>query len=180
MKEGTAIFTNLKRCKAYKTGYVDGVANSIAATILQACDHRVMGEGTGMVLHNMWTVAIGNADELRNQADKLDAWMKASRSLFMNRCGGKITEEELKDIMDKETLLDPDTALEIGVIDEIAGRTTVEIDEAMQCSKEIEKMRDKIKRSNFSNQLKEFEELTKPEKEEKDVSMQTFFNMFSM
>lgn len=82
--------------------------------------------------------------------------------------------------MDKETLLDPDRALEIGVIDEIAGRTTVEIDEAMQCSKEIEKMRDKIKRSNFSNQLKEFEELTKPEKEEKDVSMQTFFNMFSM
>lgn len=180
VKEGTAIFTNLKRCKAYKTGYVDGVANSIAATILQACDHRVMGEGTGMVLHNMWTVAIGNADELRNQADKLDAWMKASRSLFMNRCGGKITEEELKDIMDKETLLDPDTALEIGVIDEVAGRTTVEIDEAMQCSKEIEKMRDKIKRSNFSNQLKEFEELTKPEKEEKDVSMQTFLNMFSM
>ena len=180
VKEGTAIFTNLKRCKAYKTGYVDGVANSIAATILQACDHRVRGEGTGMVLHNLWTVAIGKADELRNQADKLDAWMKASRSLFMNRCGGKITEEELKDIMDKETLLDPDTALEIGVIDEVAGRTTVEIDEAMQCSKEIEKMRDKIKRSNFSNQLKEFEELTKPEKEEKDVSMQTFLNMFSM
>ena len=175
VKEGTAIFTNLKRCKSYKTGYVDGVANSIAATILQACDHRVMGEGTGMVLHNMWTVAVGNADELRNQA-----WMKASRSLFMNRCGGKITEEELKDIMDKETLLDPDRALEIGVIDEIAGQTTVEIDEAMQSSKEIEKMRDKIKQSNFSNQLKEFEELTKPEKEEKDVSMQTFFNMFSM
>ena len=48
VKEGTAIFTNLKRCKAYKTGYVDGVANSIAATILQACDHRVMGEGTGI------------------------------------------------------------------------------------------------------------------------------------
>ena len=133
-----------------------------------------------MVLHNMWTVAVGNADELRNQADKLDAWMKASRSLFMNRCGGKITEEELKDIMDKETLLDPGRALEIGVIDEIAGQTTVDIDEAMQSSKEIEKMRDKIKQSNFSNQLKEFEELTKPEKEEKDVSMQTFFNMFSM
>ena len=106
--------------------------------------------------------------------------MKASRSLFLNRCGGKITEEELKDIMDKETLLDPDRALELGMVDEIAGRTTVELDGAMQSSKEIGKMRDKIKQSNFSNQLKEFEELTKPEKEEKDVSMQTFFNMFSM
>lgn len=183
VKEGTAIFTNLKRCKAYKTGYVDGVANSIAATILQACDHRVMGEGTGMVLHNMWTVAAGNADELRNQADRLDAWMKASRSLFLNRCGGKITEEKLKEIMDKETLLGPDAALEIGVIDEIAGRTTLEIDEAMQSSKEIGKLRDKIKQSNFAEQLKEFEELVRPEKkqeEKKDVSMQTFFNMFSM
>lgn len=183
VKEGTAIFTNLRRCKAYKTGYVDGVANSIAATILQACDRRIMGEGTGMVLHNMWTVAAGNADELRNQADKLDAWMKASRSLFLNRCGGKITEEKLKEIMDKETLLSPDDALEIGVIDEIAGRTTMELEEAMQSSKEIGKLRDKIKQSNFAEQLKEFEELVRPEKkpeEEKDVSMQTFFNMFSM
>lgn len=133
-----------------------------------------------MLLHNMWTVAAGNADELRSQADNLDAWMKASRTLFLNRCGGKVTEEELKEIMDKETLLEPDRALELGVIDEIAGRTTVELDGAMQSSKEIGKMREKIKQSNFSNQLKEFEELTKPEKEEKDVSMQTFFNMFSM
>lgn len=133
-----------------------------------------------MLLHNMWTVAAGNADELRSQADNLDAWMKASRTLFLNRCGGKVTEEELKEIMDKETLLEPDRALELGMIDEIAGRTTVELDGAMQSSKEIGKMREKIKQSNFSNQLKEFEELTKPEKEEKDVSMQTFFNMFSM
>ena len=183
VKEGTAIFNELKRCKAYKTGYVDGVANSIAATILQACDHRVMGEGTGMVLHNMWTVAVGNADELRNQADKLDAWMRASRSLFLNRCGGKVTEEKLKEIMDKETMLGPDDALEIGVIDEISGRTTLEIDEAMQSTKEIEKMRAKIKQSSFTGQLKEFEELTTPKKEpepEESVQMKTFLNMFTM
>lgn len=182
VKEGTAIFTNLKRCPAYKTGYVDGVANSIAATILQACDHRVMGEGTGMVLHNMWTVAVGNADEIRNEADKLDAWMKASRALFMQRCRGKITEDELKEIMDKETLLGPDDALEIGVIDEIAGRTSVEIEEAMQSTKGIKEMKDKIKQSGFSDQLKEFEELVadSEEKEEDEVSMATFLNMFSL
>jgi ATP-dependent Clp protease protease subunit len=182
VKEGTAIFTNLKRCPAYKTGYVDGVANSIAATILQACDHRVMGEGTGMVLHNMWTVAVGNADEIRNEADKLDAWMKASRALFMQRCQGKITEDELKEIMDKETLLGPDDALEIGVIDEIAGRTSVEIEEAMQSTKGIKEMKDKIKQSGFSDQLKEFEELVadSEEKEEDEVSMATFLNMFSL
>lgn len=182
VKEGTAIFTNLKRCPAHKTGYVDGVANSIAATILQACDHRVMGEGTGMVLHNMWTVAVGNADEIRNEADKLDAWMKASRALFMQRCGGKITEKRLKEIMDKETLLGPDDALEIGVIDEISGRTSVEVNEAMQSTKEIKEMKDKIKRSGFSDQLKEFEELVNSSEEEKEdiTRMATFLNMFSL
>lgn len=180
VKEGTAIFTQLKRCKAYKTGYVDGVANSIAATILQACDHRVMGEGTGMILHNMWTVAVGSADDLRNEADKLDAWMKASRALFVQRCEGKVTEEKIKEVMDKETLLGPDDALELGVIDEIAGRTSIAIDEAMQSTKKINEMKDKIKQSNFADQLKEFEELVKPEEQEDDVSMETFFNMFSL
>lgn len=182
VKEGTAIFTNLKRCPAHKTGYVDGVANSIAATILQACDHRVMGEGTGMVLHNMWTVAVGNADEIRNEADKLDAWMKASRALFLQRCGGKVTEEKLKEIMDKETLLGPDDALEIGVIDEISGRTTVEIDEAMQSTKGIKEMKDRIKQSGFSDQLKEFEEIVADSKgkEDDDAVMATFLKIFSL
>lgn len=182
VKEGTAIFTNLRRCKAHKTGYVDGVANSIAATILQACDHRVMGEGTGMVLHNMWTVAVGNADEIRNEADKLDAWMKASRTLFLQRCGGKITEEKLKEIMDKETLLGPDDALEIGVIDEISGRSTVEVNEAMQSTSEINEIKDKIRKSGFVDQLKEFEELVAGQKEEKEdeAKMATFLKMFSL
>ena len=115
-------------------------------------------------------------------ADKLDAWMKASRALFMQRCEGKITEDELKEIMDKETLLGPDDALEIGVIDEIAGRTSVEIEEAMQSTKGIKEMKDKIKQSGFSDQLKEFEELVadSEEKEEDEVSMATFLNMFSL
>lgn len=182
VKEGTAIFTNLKRCKAHKTGYVDGVANSIAATILQACDHRVMGEGTGMVLHNMWTVAVGNADEIRSEADKLDAWMKASRTLFLQRCGGKITEEKLKEIMDKETLLGPDDALEIGVIDEISGRSTVEVNEAMQSTSEINEIKDKIRKSGFVDQLREFEELVAGQEEEKEgeAKMATFLKMFSL
>lgn len=133
-----------------------------------------------MILHNMWTVAVGSADDLRNEADKLDAWMKASRALFVQRCEGKVTEEKIKEVMDKETLLGPDDALELGVIDEIAGRTSIAVDEAMQSTKKINEMKDKIKQSNFADQLKEFEELVKPEEQEDDVSMETFFNMFSL
>ena len=93
---------------------------------------------------------------------------------------GKVTEEKIKEVMDKETLLGPDDALELGVIDEIAGRTSIAVDEAMQSTKKINEMKDKIKQSNFADQLKEFEELVKPEEQEDDVSMETFFNMFSL
>ena len=62
----------------------------------------------------------------------------------------------------------------------LAGRTSIAVDEAMQSTKKINEMKDKIKQSNFADQLKEFEELVKPEEQEDDVSMETFFNMFSL
>ena len=50
----------------------------------------------------------------------------------------------------------------------------------MQSTKKINEMKDKIKQSNFADQLKEFEELVKPKEQKDDVSMETFFNMFSL
>lgn len=78
VKEGTAIYNQLKRHGAHKTGYVDGVAHSIAFVILQACDKRIMGEGTSALIHEMWVCTAGNAAELRAEADKLDEMMKSS------------------------------------------------------------------------------------------------------
>ena len=58
----------------------------------------------------------------------------------------------------------------------------MEIEEAMQSTKGIKEMKNKIKQSGFSDQLKEFEELVadSEEKEEDEVSMATFLNMFSL
>lgn len=121
VKEGTAIFNQLKRHKAYKTGYVDGAGHSIAFTILQACDWRVMGEGTSALIHEPWTAVAGNARQLRDEADNLDALTQSSISLFMNRAKN-ITEKELRKMLEKETMLTPDMALEYGLIDEIGGK----------------------------------------------------------
>lgn len=103
VKEGTAIYNQLKRHGAHKTGYVDGVAHSIAFVILQACDKRVMGEGTSALIHEMWVCTCGNAAQLRQEADQLDILMKGSRALFMQRAKN-ITEEQLQEMMEKETM----------------------------------------------------------------------------
>lgn len=179
VKEGTAIYNQLKRHKAHKTGYVDGVAHSIAFVMLQACDHRVMGEGTSALLHEMWACVCGNATQLRTEAEQLDDLMVASRKLFMQRAKN-ITEEELKALMEKETMLTPDKALEYGFIDEIAGRKEDIPEGAQQAAADIKMLREKMNAQNFPDVLKEFKELTEEkETNQKQVSvMDAFFNTF--
>lgn len=182
VKEGTAIYNQLKRHKAHKTGYVDGVAHSIAFVMLQACDHRVMGEGTSALLHEMWACVAGNAAQLRTVADQLDDLMVASRKLFMLRAKN-ITEEELKVLMEKETMLTPDKALEYGFIDEIAGREVEISSDPQQAAADIKQLRERMSSQNFAEVLKEFKELAEvgenDTKQQKQVSaMDAFFNAF--
>lgn len=117
--EGVAIY-NLLRQKAEAgsklVGYVDGMAYSVAMNIIMACDEIHMGLGTSMFLHNPWTRTQGNADQLRSVADQLDALTDASVQLYMNR-SKNLSEEELRQMMKKETMLAPDTCLEYGFCD---------------------------------------------------------------
>lgn len=180
VKEGTAIYNQLKRHKAHKTGYVDGVAHSIAFVMLQACDHRVMGEGTSALLHEMWACVAGNAAQLRTEADQLDDLMVASRKLFMLRAKN-ITEDELKVLMEKETMLTPDKALEYGFIDEIAGRKDDIPEGVQQAAADIQKLRERMNSQNFSEVLEEFKKINKETENDpkNEVSaMDAFFNAF--
>lgn len=117
VKEGVGIYNLLRQKENQKTGIVDGVAHSVAFLILQACDRRVMCLGTTALIHNMWMCCCGNANQLRKYADDLDAMMESNRKVFMERA--TISEDDLEAMMDRETYLTPDKALEYGLIDEI-------------------------------------------------------------
>lgn len=129
--EGVAIYNLLRQkaeagCKVI--GYVDGMAYSVAMDIIMACDEIHMGLGTSMFLHNPWTYAQGNADQLRAMADQLDALGDASAQLYMSRAKN-LTEEELRQMMKKETMLAPDTCLEYGFCDFVGEQKTCEPDD---------------------------------------------------
>lgn len=127
VKEGVAIYNLLRQAPNKKTGIVDGVAHSVAFLILQACDVRKMGIGTSALVHNMWMYVAGNAARLRKAADDLDDLMETNRQIFLQRA--TITEDELRQIMDAETYLTPERALEYGLIDEIIGKIDREDDQ---------------------------------------------------
>lgn len=123
--EGVSIY-NLLRQKAQAgcklIGYVDGMAYSVAMDIIMACDEIRMGLGTSMFLHNPWTITQGNADQLRSAAEQLDALTDASVQLYLSRAKN-LPEKELRQMMQKETMLAPNTCLEYGFCDFVGEET---------------------------------------------------------
>ena len=94
-----------------------GIDRLVAFLILQACDERVMGLGTSALIHNMWMSVDGNAKELRKAADDLDTLMESNRQIFLEK--SNLEEQQLIDMMEAETFLTPEKALEYGLIDKV-------------------------------------------------------------
>ena len=90
--EGLAIYNALKRHKAKVITYCDGFACSIASVIFMAGDERIMSNASLLMIHNAWTYAQGNANELRKQADDLDTITQASINAYTSKIN--ITEQE--------------------------------------------------------------------------------------
>ena len=89
-----------------------------------------MGLGTSLLIHNMWTTVSGNADQLRKAADDLDTLMEGNRKIYMERVN--ITEEELESMMDAETYLTAEQAVEQGFADEVSSKAGEEAGTVMQ------------------------------------------------
>ena len=177
--QGTAIYNMLQQHGSYKTGIVMGGCHSIAFTILQACDKRIMGQGTTAIIHDMWETVSGNAADLREAADNLDVAMESCIALFMQRA--TISEDELREMMHKTTTLSPQKALEYGLIDEI-GVTAKEEDSVevklQEALRENEYLQKQLRnQTEHQKQLAEFYQLThkKEEKKESTSNWGSFF-----
>ena len=152
VKEGVAIYNLLKQKQNHKTGIVDGVAHSVAFLILQACETRKMCLGTTALVHNMWMYCAGNATQLRKYADDLDDMMEANRQVFLERAS--ISEDELKELMEAETYLTPDKALEYGLIDEVYGKAAPAPEKTEELLQRLSQMQQEMNgRQAFRDQI---------------------------
>lgn len=84
-------------CKAH----VIGIAASMASVITCACDEIDIDESAFMMIHNPWTVAQGDAEELRKSADVLDKMRDSILSFYRSKFDK--TDDEIKAMMDDET-----------------------------------------------------------------------------
>lgn len=115
--EGLAIGNQLKRHKARVIAYVDALAASIASVIIMSADEIHMYENSMLMIHNPWTFAIGNAVDLRKEADDLDRIGESAILSYLSKAGDKLEDDKLREMLDAETWLSADQALEYGLCD---------------------------------------------------------------
>lgn len=117
--EANAIANILRRLSCDTVAYIDAFACSAASVIAVACKKVVMPRNAVIMIHNPWTVALGNAKELRKAAEDLDVLAEAFRTIYLEKGGDKLDEKKLVKMLDDETYLTADQAYEYGLCDEI-------------------------------------------------------------
>lgn len=121
--DGIAIYNMLKKNPATVNVTVEGLAASIASVIAMAGDTLTMDTGSMLMIHNPFTMAVGNASELREMADTLDQIRESSVEIYHEKTG--IDKEAIKSVMDNETWLTADEAITAGWADQKNERPAV-------------------------------------------------------
>ena len=96
VSEGVAIYNALQRHRGGVDTVVDASAYSIAHYIMQAGERRVVAKNSTTMLHKPWTIAGGNAGELRAVADRLDKFEDSVLETYVDRTGK--TADEMRAI----------------------------------------------------------------------------------
>lgn|SRR5574343_124107 len=117
--DGIAIMNALKahgEKKGKVTVIVEALAASIASVIaIGAADELIMSEGSYLMIHNPWTIAIGDAEEFEKAAGVLRQLAGTLAEIYARKSGK--TKEEMLALMDAETWIDSAKALELGFAD---------------------------------------------------------------
>lgn len=126
-----AIEQALRDHKARVIAHVDGFAASAASFIIMAADEIVMGKGAMIMIHKAWTVAFGNADDIRATSDLLDKLDSTLVQTYADRTGQ--SPAQIADWMAAETWFTASEAVEHGFANRIAEDAAKE-DAAAQAS----------------------------------------------
>lgn len=115
--DGTAIYNAIKQHKSHTIGHIDGLAASIASVIALAADEVRMAENAFLMIHEPFSIVIGTAQDMRDEADLLSKVAGTIAKTYANKTGKE--EAEIKDIMAAETWMTAQEAIDNGFIDKI-------------------------------------------------------------
>ena len=111
------IYTMLMEYPFDVTVQIDGMAASAASVIAMAGTKVCMSPTSMMMLHNPFTAAMGDSEEMRRAIQLLDEVKESIINAYQIKTG--LSRTKLSHLMDSETWMNAKKALELGFCDEI-------------------------------------------------------------
>lgn len=118
------IYNMLTNYSGKVTVKIDGIAASAASVIAMAGDTVLVSPVSMMMIHNPATIAWGDSAEMQKAVAMLDEVKESIINAYEIKTG--LDRKKLSKLMDAETWMDANSAVEYGFADEIMQRNTAE------------------------------------------------------
>lgn len=114
--DGVSIYNYLREHKAKVTVRVLGQAASAASVIAMAGDEIQIGQASFLMVHNAWTIAIGNRHDMSSLVGTLESFDASMAKVYASRSG--VSVADVSKMMDDETYISGESAVEMGFADD--------------------------------------------------------------
>jgi ATP-dependent Clp protease protease subunit len=121
---GFAAYDAIKDCKNPVEVKVIGIAMSMGSIIIQAADLRVMSRHSRMMIHRGQMEVGGHFNDVKRAVQENDAMDKICLDIYFDKMTDKDPQfklTQLQKMMDFDTYISAERALELGLIDQIDG-----------------------------------------------------------
>ena len=117
------IYNMLMDYKGAVTVKIDGIAASAASVIAMAGTKVMMSPVSMLMIHNPITIAAGDKEEMEKAISMLDEVKESIMNAYEIKTG--LSRAKLSHLMDAETWMNANKALELGFIDGILSREEI-------------------------------------------------------
>lgn len=124
VSEASAIYNLFKDHPKNVAVMIDGAAFSSASFLAQVGHTRTMAANAMMMIHDPWTIALGDAAEMRKTADILEKFKDTIVGVYADRSG--LDRDEVSKLMTAETWFSADEAKEKGLVDTVSANRKVD------------------------------------------------------
>ncbi len=127
--DGVAIISAMRTCGMEITGYVDGIAASMASLIALYCNKLYMNKYARMLFHQPSGFAQGTVEEMTEQLEFLKTVQDDAIDMYCKRTG--MTADQVKSVFmnGKDNIYMADKALSTGLVDGVFEGEEVELPE---------------------------------------------------
>lgn len=148
MFDGLAMYNLLRDHPGEVTVKVMGLAASAASVIAMAGDEVQIARAGFLMIHNCWTIGIGNRHDFRELADQIEPFDAAMADVYAARTGEE--PKAMAKLMDRESWIGGSAAVDQGFADALLSADEVGKVEEKKSASSVRKLEAALRASGIS------------------------------